>query len=79
MIHHAHTLLLHHRRSYLVASIALMTAGTVVSTRGEMHMTSVGMVFILGSCLCEGAKVVMQQILLSNLRFGVMEAVYYFR
>jgi hypothetical protein len=44
----------------------------------QVKFSWVGFCMIMASCFSEGAKVVMQQMLLSNLRFEVIEGVYYF-
>ena len=61
----------------LVFSIFMMAIGTSVSSYGELHFSMVGFIVIMTAQFSEGIKLVLSQILMTNLKFSVWEGMYY--
>lgn len=61
----------------VVASVVVISVGTAVSSFGEMHMVWLGFFMMCLAELSEGTRLVLQQKMLQNLKFGVVEGQYY--
>ena len=61
-------------RTVLIAVMILVT-GTMISSVGELRFSVDGIVAILASCACEAMRLMMQQKLLTNHSFGVVEGI----
>jgi hypothetical protein len=61
----------------LVFSIVTIAIGTSVSSYGELHFSMVGFVVIMAAQFSEGIKLVLSQILMTNLKFSIWEGMYY--
>lgn len=62
----------------VVFCVAMIAVGTCVAGASEMNITLVGFILFLVASVAEGAKLVLSQKLLSNLKFHAFEALYYF-
>lgn len=61
----------------LVFSIVTIAIGTSVSSYGELHFSAVGFLVIMCAQFSEGIKLVLSQILMTNLKFSIWEGMYY--
>ena len=61
----------------LIFAIVMISVGTSVSSYGELHFSLVGVVVIMAAQFSEGIKLILSQILMSNLKFSVWEGLYY--
>jgi hypothetical protein len=61
----------------LIFAIVMISVGTSVSSYGELHFSLVGVVVIMAAQFAEGIKLILSQILMSNLKFSVWEGLYY--
>jgi len=62
----------------IVFCVTMIAAGTCIAAAGEMNLSLVGFVLFLLASIAEGAKLVLSQKLLSNLKFHAFEALFYF-
>lgn len=61
----------------LVSAILIIAVGTAVSGYGELHFSVLGVALLLMSEVCEAVKLVIQQLVLDNMRFPVVEGLYF--
>ena len=61
----------------LVTAIAIIVLGTTVSAFGEIRFSWLGTGIMLFAEFCECARLAMQQVLLKNLKFSVIEGLFY--
>ena len=57
----------------LISSILVISVGTAVSGFGELHFSIIGIAVLLASETCEAIKLVIQQLVLDNMKFPVVE------
>lgn len=60
-----------------VGCVALITAGTVVATRGSLALSRLGVALQLGANLAEATRVVLSQQLLASMRLPLLEMQYH--
>lgn len=61
----------------LVLSVLGLAVGTSIAAYGELHFSLTGVLIMLSSEVAEAIKLVLQQILLRNLKFSVFESLYW--
>jgi drug/metabolite transporter (DMT)-like permease len=61
----------------LIAAIVIIAIGTAVAGYGELHFSVIGVAYLLTSETCEAFKLVVQQMVLDNMKFPVVEGLYF--
>ncbi|GAB5369674.1 hypothetical protein AAMO2058_001425600 [Amorphochlora amoebiformis] len=61
----------------IVVSVLIICSGTVMSSYGEMHFKILGVLSMLSAQVAEALRLVFTQKLLRNLKFTVVENLYY--
>jgi len=61
----------------LIVSVCVITGGTLVSSMGELHFSMVGFLAMMGSNVTDCIRLLMQQRLLTDFKFGIIEGIYY--
>jgi hypothetical protein len=61
----------------VVQSVMVICLGTAISSYGEMHMVWIGFLCMALAETAEACRLALQQWLLKNLKFGVIEGQYY--
>ena len=61
----------------IVGSILMICVGTGIASAGEAHFNLVGLMIMFCAEVCEAGRLVLTQKLLTNLKFGAMEGLYY--
>ena len=61
----------------LIFAIVTISIGTSVSSYGELHFSAIGVCVIMTAQFAEGIKLILSQILMSNLKFSVWESLYF--
>eukprot|EP00658_Telonema_sp_P-2_P033768 TRINITY_DN24720_c0_g1_i1.p1 TRINITY_DN24720_c0_g1~~TRINITY_DN24720_c0_g1_i1.p1 ORF type:complete len:328 (-),score=51.04 TRINITY_DN24720_c0_g1_i1:227-1210(-) len=59
----------------VLVSVLVLVLGTSISSYGELSFSLAGFLCILASCMCEAIRSVMQEKLLVNHSFGVVEGI----
>ena len=65
-------------RSLLMFAVGVIIGGTVAATRGELHVTAVGLALMLLSELCEAIKIINIQLLLDKDKFDAWESMAFY-
>ena len=61
----------------LVVSVVGISFGTSMAVAGEVHMNMIGLSAMIISEFAEASRVVLTQVFLCNLHFGVIEGLYF--
>eukprot|EP00937_MAST-01D_sp_MAST-1D-sp2_P003159 g3159.t1 len=61
----------------LVSSVSLITVGTGIASFGVLHFSTFGFGILMISNFSECSRLLMQQRLLNDFRFGIVEGIYY--
>ena len=61
----------------LILAILIIAIGTAISGCGELHFSVIGVAYLLTSETCEAFKLVVQQMVLDNLKFQPLEGLYF--
>jgi drug/metabolite transporter (DMT)-like permease len=61
----------------VLAAVCILVVGPLLCTLGEARFSLTGFIAMMLSVVSEGARSLMQQHILSDLRFGVVEGVFY--
>ena len=61
----------------LIAAVSIITAGTLESSIGERHFSWIGFLAVMASTVCDCVRLLMQQRLLTDFKFGIIEGIYY--
>lgn len=63
-------------RSVCIA-VGMIFVGTAIASAGEANFSRLGLALMFAAETCEAVRLVLTQKLLTNLRFGAMEGLYY--
>eukprot|EP00510_Aplanochytrium_minuta_P009152 CAMPEP_0184061414 /NCGR_PEP_ID=MMETSP0956-20121227/11481_1 /TAXON_ID=627963 /ORGANISM="Aplanochytrium sp, Strain PBS07" /LENGTH=343 /DNA_ID=CAMNT_0026357871 /DNA_START=115 /DNA_END=1146 /DNA_ORIENTATION=- len=61
----------------ILGSVLVICLGTAVAGSGEMNFSLVGVLCMITAQVCEALRLVFTQIMLQNLKFNVLETLYY--
>ena len=61
----------------VVLAVLMLSVGTAIASVGEMNMNALGIFIMFWAEMSEATRLVLTQKLLTNLRFGALEGLYY--
>ena len=61
----------------LILSVCLITIGTGIASFGALDFSLFGFLVMMASNICECTRLIMQQRLLTDFKFGIVEGIYY--